>query len=115
MLVMEACALIIQKNDVSTKVRGRRHVTFCKSIIVIRNRKRFLMTMLNPRKSRNSRLQMLFKIGISKNFANFAWFFCLFLIKLQVLFNKFSRELSQIFKNTFFYRTPPVATSGKGL
>ena len=66
------------ENDVSTKVRGRRHVKFCKSIIVIRNRKRFLMTMLNPRKSRKSRLQMLFKIGISKNFANFTWFFVSF-------------------------------------
>ena len=50
---------------------------------------------------RNSRLQMFFKIGVSKNFANFTgkqlcW--NLFLIKLQV----FSCEISENFKNNFF-------------
>ena len=51
--------------------------------------------------SRNSRLQMFFKIGVFKNFANFTgkqlcW--DLFLIKLQV----FSCEIFENFKNTFF-------------
>ena len=55
-------------------------------------------------KVRSSRSQMLFKIGILKNFAistrkQLGWSF--FVIKLQAL-----REL---LKNTFFYRTPPVA------
>ena len=68
---------------------------------------------------RSSRSQMLFKIGILKNFAIFTgkhlcWSF--FLIKLQAFRPEketptqvFSCEYCEIFKNTFFYRTPPVA------
>ena len=71
--------------------------------------------------NRSSLSQMFFKIGVLKNFANFigkhqCW--SIFLIKLQVwtLLKRdfrqlFSCEISDIFKNTFFYRTPPVAAS----
>ena len=40
---------------------------------------------------------MFFKIGVLKNFADFALVF--------------SCEICEIFKNKIFYRTPPVATS----
>ena len=67
---------------------------------------------------------MFFKIGILKNFANFIgkhlrW--SLFLIKSQsqgpaTLLKRDSNtgdfcKICEIFKNTFFYRTPPVAAS----
>ena len=53
-------------------------------------------------------LQMFFKIVVLKNFVNFTgkqlcW--SLFLAKV------FSCEICEIFNNTFFYRTPPVAGS----
>ena len=48
---------------------------------------------------RSSRLQMFFKIGVPKNFSNFAG--------KQV----FSCEICEIFKNLFIYRTPLVAAS----
>ena len=75
-----------------------------------------MISFLNPMKGRSTRLQMFFKIGVLKNFANFTrkhlcWSF--FLIKLQALFNKVSCEISQIFKNTFFNKTPLVAASGR--
>ena len=53
---------------------------------------------------------MFFKIGFLKSFINFTakhLYWVLFLIKLQV----FSSEICKIFKNTFLYRTPPVAAS----
>ena len=59
---------------------------------------------------------MFFKIGVLKHFANFigkhlCW--SLFLIKLQASVPAaFSGEIGEIFNNTFFYRTPPVAVSG---
>ena len=56
---------------------------------------------------RSSRLQMFFKKGVLKNFANFIGkHLCrsLFLLKLQTL-------RLEIFKNTFPYRIPPVAAS----
>ena len=102
---MEACALnnllcYYTKSDVSLKVKG----------------KMLWFSFLNPRKGRSTCLQMFFKIGVLKNFANFArkhlcWSF--FLVKLQALFNKVSCEISQIFKNTFFNKTPLVAASGR--
>ena len=81
---------------------------------------------------RSSHSQMFFKIDVLKNFANFTgkhlcW--SLFSIQLQALrsapllkrdFNMldsnvmtymFSCEICEIFKITFFYRTPPVAAS----
>ena len=67
---------------------------------------------------RRSRFQMFFKISALKNFANFTgkqlcW--SLFLIKLQLqLYQKEAPTqvfFCEIFKKTFFYRTPPVAAS----
>ena len=67
----------------------------------------------------NSRSQMFFKIGVFMNFSIFTgkhlcW--SLFLIKLQAFKKEtpaqvFSCEYCEIFKNTFFNRTPPVAAS----
>ena len=62
--------VIIQKTVSPRKLEEDVMIKFCKTI-VIRNGKTFLMTMVNPRKSGSSRLQMFFKIGILKNFANF--------------------------------------------
>ena len=74
--------------------------------------------------SRTSRLQMFFEIGVLKSFANFigkhlCW--SLLFKKLAgsrpaALLKKastqaFSCEVSKIFKNTVFYRTPPVTAS----
>ena len=61
--------------------------------------------------SRTSRLQMLFTIGVLKNFAiltgkHLCW--SLFLLKLQAI-QVFSWECCEIFTNSFFYRTPLVA------
>ena len=47
---------------------------------------------------------MFFKIGIPKNFANFMG---KYLTPTQV----FPYVIYELFKNTFFYRTPPVAAS----
>ena len=66
---------------------------------------------------RSSHLIMFFRIGVLRIFANFAathlrW--SLFLIKLQTFmlrYQLFSCEICEIFRNTFFYRTPPVAVS----
>ena len=71
-------------------------------------RKTLWLSFVNLRKVRRSRSQMFFKTDVLKNFANFTGkhlFWGLFSIKLQALFNKVSSEISQIFKNTFFYRT----------
>ena len=70
----------------------------------------------------SSRSHLFFKIGVLKNFANFTgehlcW--SLFLTKFFTDFIKntptqvFSCEICKIFKNTSFYRTPPVAASVK--
>ena len=74
--------------------------------------------------SRSSRLQMFFKIGVLKSFANFTgkhlcW--SLFLKNLQAeglqlylkkcLTQVFSCEVCKIFAKIFFYKTPPVAAS----
>ena len=73
----------------------------------------------------SSHSQMLFKIGVLKDFAVFTgkhMCLSLFLIKLQAfgpatILNEtpkqvFSCEYCEIVKNSFVYRTPPVATSG---
>ena len=75
-------------------------------------------------KYRSSCSQMFSKLGILKNFANFTgkhlcWSF--FLIKLRALRpttllktdskQVFFYEICELFKNNFFYRTPPVAAS----
>ena len=78
--------------------------------------------------SRSRCSQMFFKMDVLKNFANFigkhlCW--SLFLIKLQawrpvglqcyeeeIPTQLFTCEIWEIFKNTFFYRTSPVAASG---
>ena len=65
----------------------------------------------------SSRSQMLFKIGVVKNFAIFTGKqLCrsLFLIKLKTLKASnfiFFCEVCKTFKDNFFYRTPPVAAS----
>lgn len=57
---------------------------------------------------RCSRLEMLFKINVLKDFAN--------LTVLEFLFNKvafvLSSKIIEIFKNIIFNRTAPVAASG---
>ena len=75
------------------------------------------------RNYRSSRSQIFFKIGVLKDFGDFTgknlcW--SLFLIKLQAwrpstLLRRDCNTgiflwISKIFRNTFFYRTPPVAT-----
>ena len=65
---------------------------------------------------------MLFKIGVLKNFVKFHWKIPV----LESLFNKvsdlqetptlvFSCEYCENFKNSFIYRTTPVAASVYGL
>ena len=74
------------------------------------------------RPNRNSRSQMFFKVGVLKNFASFTGkHLCwgLFLINLQALRSAtllkrnsntgVFREIWEILKNVFLYRTPPVA------
>ena len=74
--------------------------------------------------NRSSISQMFFKIGALKNFANFIGKHqckSIFLINLQSLntcnvvketpTQVFSCEICEVFKNTCFYRTPPVAAS----
>ena len=81
------------------KVRGRRYIKFCQ--------KQFS--------------QMFFKINVLKNFAYFTGknlFWGLFLIKLQTFKPRaqvFPYKISEIFKTTFFYRTPPATASERGL
>ena len=54
---------------------------------------------------RSSRPEVFCKKGVLKNFANFSF------IKKETLAQVFSCEFCEIFKNTFFYLTPPVAAS----
>ena len=70
---------------------------------------------------RSSRLQIFFKIDVLKNFAIFIGKYLLNvgqIVGLQQLYlkvtptNVFSCEYCEIFKNSFFYRTPLVAASG---
>ena len=62
-------------------------------------------------RSRSSCSQMFFEVVVLKNFAIFTT------LALESLFNKvaglwvFSCEYYEIFENSFFYRTPPVAAS----
>ena len=85
---------------------------------------KFLRTPFLENTSRSSHLQMFFKIGALKSFADFTGKHLrrsLFFKKLQAqglqLHNKktptqvFSCEVCEIFKNTFSYRTPPVTAS----
>ena len=63
---------------------------------------------------RSSRLQMFFKIGALKNFANFTgkhlcWNFLLICSCNFIKKRLQHRYLCEIFKKTVFYRTPPVA------
>ena len=73
---------------------------------------------------RSSRWQIFFRIGVLKNFAIFTrkQLCCSrFVIKLQAFRSRtllketprqvFSYEYCEIFKNSLFYRTPPVAAS----
>ena len=72
---------------------------------------------------RNSRSQIFFKVGVLKNFSNFTGKHqcqSFSLIRLQTwglqLYQEtptqvFSCKICKIFKNAFFYRTPPVAAS----
>ena len=73
---------------------------------------------------RSSRWQMFFRIGVLKNFAIFTGkrLYCsCFVIKLQAFRSRtllketprqvFSYEYCEVFKNSFFYRTPLVAAS----
>ena len=54
--------------------------------------------------SRGSSLQMFYKIGALKSFSIFTG-------KHETLTQVFSSEYCEIFKNTFFQRTPSVAAS----
>ena len=59
-----------------------------------------------PDRFRNSRSQMFFKTGVLKNFADFTgkhlcW----------TPTQAFCCEICEIFKNTYFCRTPPVPAS----
>ena len=65
-------------------------------------------------KIRSSRQQMFLKIGVLKNFAIFrgkhlCW--SLFLLKLHAC--NFPVNITKFFKNSFFCKTSPVATSEK--
>ena len=55
---------------------------------------------------RSSRSQMFLKIDVLKNFASFTSF-----ASLPVLESLFNKVAGEVFKNTFFYRTPPVTAS----
>ena len=69
--------------------------------------------------SRSSRPEVFCEKGVLKNFTKFTGkYLCLslffnklkhFFIKKQILAQVFSCEFCEIFKNTFFYRAPPVA------
>ena len=61
---------------------------------------------------RSSRSQKFFKIGVLKKFANFRWKGLQLFLKTQTPTQMFSGEICEIFKNTFFHRTPTVAASG---
>ena len=65
------------------------------------------------RKGISSRLEMFFKTGVPKNFTKFTGkHLCqsLFFNKVEIdtLAQMLSCEFCEIFKNTFFLRTPPV-------
>ena len=75
--------------------------------------------------SRSSPLQMFFKIGVLKSFANFTgkhlrWSLLFFKTKKDLqaqglkkaLTQLFSCEVYEILKNSFIYITPPVTVSG---
>ena len=47
---------------------------------------------------------MFLKIGVLKNYTNFTW-------KPERDSTKFSYEICEFFRNTFFFRTPPMAVS----
>ena len=49
--------------------------------------------------------------GVLKNFVDFTWkHLCWSIFFDKVPTQLFSSEICEIFKNTYFYRTPPVAT-----
>ena len=58
---------------------------------------------------RSSRSQMFFQMGVFKNLAIFKGKKGLQLYLKRDSTQVFSCEYCEIFKNTFFYRTPPVA------
>ena len=74
----------------------------------------FYVPYLFGARARSSRSRMFFKIGVHKNLANFRG---KHLPKSLQFYQKetptkmFSCEFCDIFKNTFFYRTLPVAAS----
>ena len=73
--------------------------------------------MVDNNQLRSSRPEVFCKKGILRNFTKFTGkHLCqgLFLIKffIKTLAQVFSCEFCEIFKNTIFYRTPLVATSG---
>ena len=67
--------------------------------------------------TRSSHWEVFCKKGVLKNFTKFTgkhlcwslFFKNLFFLKKRL--REFSCEFCEIFKNTFFYRTPPVAAS----
>ena len=67
--------------------------------------------------NRSSRQEVFCKKGVPRNFAKFAGkhlcqsFFFNKVAALRLLAHMFSCEFSEISKNTFSYRTPPVAAS----
>ena len=97
------------------KINKIAHIFFTK--VVLRN----WVVGLDPWKTahiifRSRDLQMLFKIDVLKNFANFTgkhlcWSLILKRYQKETPIQMFSCEICEIFKNTFFYRTLQVATS----
>ena len=57
--------------------------------------------------------EMFFKIGVLKNFTNFTGKHLSWSLKAwkETLAQVFSCEICESFKNTFFYRTPPLVAS----
>ena len=58
-----------------------------------------MINFVNPRKDRSSCLQMLFKVGLLKNFGNFTG----------------KNLCCRPCRTLLFYRIPPMAACGRGL
>ena len=55
---------------------------------------------------------MFYENGVLKNFAEFKGKHLYRSLKIETLMQVFSGEFREIFKNTYFHRTPSVVTSG---
>ena len=76
---------------------------------------RILRLIVSHKRSRSSRSQVFFKIGVLENFTNFTGKHLCWSLQLyykEIPRQVFSCEIWEIIKNTFFYRTLPVVASG---